>query len=102
MPYYQLPDLPKRDGESYRDALITREPDRLAELSHWILSTQGPWNDLDASLDSLRPLWVWFMDFVNAGCPGIPIGAHGMNWVAEPHRGLSKSFDPALTCEVIA
>ena len=52
-----------------------KEPGRLSELSSWIRATGGPWEEMDASLASLVPLWQWFHGFMADGLPGIPLGA---------------------------
>jgi hypothetical protein len=82
MPSVQLGEVAVEDAESYRDAVIAREPGRLSELSGWIQATGGPWDELDASLESLGPLWTWFMGFVADGCPGIPVGTTVQGWIA--------------------
>jgi len=81
MPMAQLNDLATEDAETYRDAVIAREPGRLGELSGWVQGTGGPWDELDASVESLRPLWAWFMGFVADRCPGIPVGTAVQGWI---------------------
>lgn len=114
-----LNDVSPVDAQEYRDAVIVRESDRLAQLSGWVRDTQGPWDDLDASVDSLVPLWQWYVDFLEADCPGVPRGLVGQDWVDDevprPARGyctytaeaighylmlVCRRMDPSATWQV--
>ena len=63
--------LTPAEAREYCDAFAALGPTRLAELSSWVRETGGPWDELDASLASLVPLWGWFVRFAGAGCPGV-------------------------------
>jgi hypothetical protein len=81
MPVALMDQLPASDALAFRDAVVAREPSRLAELAGWLLATEGPIDELDASVESLVVLWPWFLGFVEAGCPGVPAGTVGQLWV---------------------
>ncbi|HMO11835.1 MAG TPA: hypothetical protein PKB06_10125, partial [Actinotalea sp.] len=51
---------------------VAREPWFVAELAQWMVATGGPIEEMDATAESLVPLWEWFVDFVDAGVPGLP------------------------------
>lgn len=59
-------------GLEFRDHVETREPFFLRELAGWMDATGGPLGLMDASAESLVDMWVWFIGFVDAGCPGVP------------------------------
>ncbi|MBX9244111.1 hypothetical protein ICW40_04725 [Actinotalea ferrariae] len=54
---------------------IAREPWFLAELARWMADTGGPLEQMDATAESLVPLWEWFISFVDADLPGLPADA---------------------------
>ena len=65
-------DFTDEQAQSLCDFIIRREPARLSDLAYWMRDAGGPVELMDASLDSLLPLWEWFLGFVNSGCPGVP------------------------------
>lgn len=71
----KIRDFTIEQAEALRDFIIRREPARLSDLAYWMRDTDGPIDEMDASLDSLIPLWKWFVWFVNSGCPGVPEAA---------------------------
>ena len=75
MTMMSMDELSRADALAYRDAVIARQPARLAQLAGWLQTTGGPLDELDATVDSLGELWPWFLTFVENDCPGIPIGA---------------------------
>ena len=56
----------------YLDHVVRREPARLSDLAHWMAETAGPLDQMDASRQSLVPLWTWMKDFILQGSPGVP------------------------------
>jgi hypothetical protein len=101
MPAVSIRDLPKRDADAYRDAVIADEPVRLAELSDWVQRTGGPWDELDASVDSLRSLWPWFLNFLHTGTPGIPLGARARGHLLGPAEAPSADDAIAYAIEAV-
>jgi len=83
MPRVSFKDLPKKEADAFRDSVSAEEPQRLAELSGWLQTTRGPWEELDATLDSLVPLWTWFEQFIANGSPGIPSAASAREYVRD-------------------
>lgn len=79
-------DLSFSDAQAYCEWVQRREPARLAELVRWLRATDGPIEDLDASVESLVPLWTWFLGFVYAGLPGVEDDAL-VGWWTEPEPG---------------
>ncbi len=58
--------------------------------------TGGPLEQLDASLDSLVPLWSWFVAFWDAGLPGVPAQARPDDWIDDGVGVDVPDLDAAL------
>ncbi|WP_431279126.1 hypothetical protein [Leifsonia poae] len=65
-------EISRADADRFRDFVAGRQAARLVDLAHWMAATDGPIESMDATVDSLVPLWEWFVQFVDAGCPGVP------------------------------
>jgi len=83
MPFIQARDLDAQEAEALRVVVVAREPYRLAELADWLQRTSGPLDELDASVESLVPLWAWFLERIDAGLPEVPQDARPANWVED-------------------
>jgi hypothetical protein len=101
MPILSPRNISGEDAQSFRAAVEAREATRLAELSHWMRSTGGPWDALDGSLDSLVPLWQWFIEFTREGHPGIPDTAAGQ-WFVKGDDEEAVYSKPAYAAEAVA
>jgi len=64
----------------FRDYVRARELFKLQELARRIVASGGSVDELDASFASLVPLWEWFVDFAQAGCPGVDSGVVPARW----------------------
>lgn len=67
----QFFELTEEDAREYLAFIQRREPARLADLVRWLEGTGGPIEAMNGTLESLVPLWRWFVDFVIDGCPTI-------------------------------
>src|SRR5665647_165211 len=64
----------REQAEEFCAHVVAREPYRLRDLAERMRATGGPVEAMDASVDSLVPLWEWFVGYLLAGCPGVPGG----------------------------
>jgi hypothetical protein len=60
--------------------VIAREPYRLAMLARWMDGTGGPIASMDGSVDSLLPLWSWFLQFIQDDLPGVDEDVLPSSW----------------------
>src|SRR5690554_1974525 len=81
----------------FRDYVRAREPFKLQELARRIVASGGSVDDLDASFASLVPLWAWFINFAQAGCPGVDPGVVPARW-RDPVAGRADT--PELRLEM--
>ena len=58
----------------YRAHVIARGPARLQSLARALWSSDGPIEEMDGSLESLKPLWKWWVDYARNGFPGGELG----------------------------
>lgn len=65
-------DSTPEQAEEFRAHVVAREPYRLRDLAERMAATGGPVEAMDASVDSLVPLWEWFVGYLLAGLPGVP------------------------------
>lgn len=68
MDFYNLSEA---QAEVYRDHVVLRAESRLVDLANWMFDSGGPIGRMDASVESLEPLWVWFRSFRERGFPGV-------------------------------
>jgi hypothetical protein len=102
VPAVSFSDLSKEDADAYLVAVLAGAPARLGNLSGWIRSTGGPWDECDASLVSLGPLWRWFLQFAADGCPGIPVGAVVQNWIRDDEEDVPPLLRVGYAVEAIS
>lgn len=57
-----------------RDHIRAREPFKLQMLARWMRDTGGPLEQMDASFESLVPLWGWFVGQLEADLPTVCAG----------------------------
>lgn len=65
-------DTTREQAEEFCAHVVAREPYRLRDLAQRMRATGGPVEAMDASVDSLVPLWEWFVGYLLAGLPGVP------------------------------
>lgn len=65
-------DLSAADAELYRAVIEEDGPIRLAELAQFLRLDGEDLDQFDGSMESLIPLWGWFIDFARADFPGVP------------------------------
>lgn len=65
-------DTTREQAEQFRAHVEAREPYRLGDLAERMAATGGPVEAMDASVESLVPLWEWFVGYLLAGLPGVP------------------------------
>lgn len=46
-------------------------PQRLHELARWVSETDGPFDALDSSVQSLDVIWSWFLEFISNDFAGL-------------------------------
>lgn len=95
-------DLSRAQAQEFCDHVVAREDARLGDLARWVLSTGGPLGELDGSLESLVPLWEWFVTFMDVGCPGVPegvlpsearsFGEQGRDWASDRELFAGESI----------
>jgi len=68
----EFSDLSAADAELYRAVIEEDGPIRLAELAQLLCADGHDLGQFDGSIESLVPLWTWFIDFAAADFPGIP------------------------------
>lgn len=64
-------DISLESARAYFDLVRDREPFALIDLAGWLASTGGPIDVMDATIESLVPLWVWFKQQSDAGFPTV-------------------------------
>lgn len=60
------------DAHRWRDFVAGSERRWLIQLAHWVVATKGPIEALDFTIDSLVPLWAWYLAWYRDGLPGVP------------------------------
>lgn len=60
------------DAHRWRDFVASSEQRWLTQLAHWLVATKGPIESLDFTIDSLTPLWTWYVAWYRDGLPGVP------------------------------
>ncbi|QSB24277.1 hypothetical protein [Curtobacterium sp. 24E2] len=60
------------DAHRLRDFVAGSEQGWLTQLAHWLVATGGPIKALDFTVDSLVPLWAWYVAWYRGGLPGVP------------------------------
>lgn len=60
------------DAHRWRDFVASSERRWLTQLAHWLVATKGPIEALDFTVDSLVPLWAWYVAWYRDGLPGVP------------------------------
>lgn len=68
----EFSDLSAADAELYRAVIEEDGPIRLAELAQLLQRDGQNLDQFDGSVESLVPLWTWFINFANAGFSGVP------------------------------
>ncbi|MDC7121195.1 hypothetical protein OMK64_06570 [Cellulomonas fimi] len=68
---YWFAGISPEQAVAYRDHVRAREELELHKLARRMRETDGPIDAMDASFDSLVPLWKWFVDYALAGSPGV-------------------------------
>ena len=74
-------------AQDYVHHIERRASARLSDLAHHMADTGGPIELMDASFESLVPLWAWFQQQLGLGLPGVPD-------VARPSRVRFFGFAP--------
>jgi hypothetical protein len=64
-------ELSEAGARRYLDHVIARGPVRLQDLAFHMRDTGGPVNQLNASVESLGPLWEWYLKRFEAGLPEV-------------------------------
>jgi len=79
-----LSELPPAEARAIFDRFMSSQPERLAEFLGEVRRRGGPVEQLDYSIESLEPLWIWF------------IAAHRpRRWFGGPHRMPSSPASDA-------
>ncbi|MBO0924259.1 hypothetical protein J1G44_07150 [Cellulomonas sp. zg-ZUI199] len=65
-------DLTREQAWDVVRHIEARAPYRLCLLAELMRDTDGPVDQMDASLESLVPMWEWFTTIAVAGYPGVP------------------------------
>jgi hypothetical protein len=65
-------ELSPADASAFRDHVVRRANARLIDLAHQMAETGGPVEAMDASVESLDPLWAWFVRLADDDFPGTP------------------------------
>lgn len=78
-------DVDRFVAEEHARAIIGQHAARLWDLAHLMAGDGGPVDSMDASLESLIPLWAWYRRFLDAGMPGVSLDAR-------PARGRIVEF----------
>lgn len=79
-----LSELPPAEARAIFDRFMSSQPERLAEFLGEVRRRGGPVEQLDYSIESLEPLWTWF------------IAAHRpRRWFGGPHRMPSSPASDA-------
>ena len=68
----EFSDSSAADAELYRTVIEEDGPIRLAELAQLLRADGQDLGQFDCSIESLLPLWTWFMNFASADFPGVP------------------------------
>lgn len=68
-------ELSLADAERYRACIEADGPVRLFELARLLEADGVDLGQFDASVESLVPLWEWYMRFAAADYPGVPVDA---------------------------
>lgn len=63
-------------AQEFRDHMVAAEPYELRALARAMARTGGPIELMDASIDSLVPLWTWHVAHILDGSPGVPADAY--------------------------
>ena len=96
MPLLEFSQLTYEQAAALAGAVAATGPARLAELGGWLRSSGGPLQEMDASVDSLVPLWVWFLERLDGGLPEVPADARPMNYVPAPDDEQVRAAFPRL------
>lgn len=78
-------DYSEEEARRFLQFVIDREPFMLSELARWMEQTGGPVDEMDGSVESLVPLWVWFVEFALDGYPTVSTDA-----VSTRNRAVSE------------
>lgn len=70
-----LSELPPAEARAIFDRFMAGQPERLAEFIDEVRRRGGPVDQLDFSIESLEPLWTWFMAVHRP-----------RRWLGGPHR----------------
>ncbi|MBH0083145.1 hypothetical protein [Salinibacterium sp. SWN167] len=76
-------ELSAADAELYRTVLEEDGPIRLTELAQLLQRDGQDLVQFDGSVDSLVPLWRWFISFARADFPGVPPDARSRREAVE-------------------
>ncbi|MBH0098787.1 hypothetical protein I6E68_06505 [Salinibacterium sp. NSLL150] len=88
----EFSDLSAADAELYRAVIEEDGPIRLAELAQLLRADGMDLDQFDGSMESLVPLWSWFIDFARADFPGVPDDARSrLAIVEESDRSTSRA-----------
>ncbi|MFS0700072.1 hypothetical protein AB6N24_08895 [Cellulomonas sp. 179-A 4D5 NHS] len=66
--------LSPAQAAQFCEHVVAREPYLLRELASWLEQTGGPLEAMDASVDSLVPLWEWYLNLAGEGFLGLTDG----------------------------
>lgn len=97
-------ELNRSVAEDYTRTVIGIHKALLWDLARLMASTDGPVEQMDASLHSLTALWDWYRRFVESDVPGIPEDARASylgipGWSFDPE---SPGFRVLVTDEIIS
>ena len=79
----EFSDLSAADAELYRTVIEEDGPIRLAELAQLLQKDGQDLVQFDGSIESLVPLWTWFISFARADFPGVPPDARSRREAVE-------------------
>ncbi len=82
-----------QESERLRDIVREREAGALIDLANWLHADAVPLGQMDGSVQSLVPLWVWFKAQVEAGYPA---PEPGQTAVRQAYLSVSPSAVPRL------
>ncbi|MFS0700071.1 hypothetical protein AB6N24_08890 [Cellulomonas sp. 179-A 4D5 NHS] len=99
MDFYRL--SPERAAE-FCAHVGAREPYLLRQLASWLDQTGGPLDAMDASVDSLVPLWEWYCDLISADFLGLTEGLMPSTLPKLFGPGLPEDLERARSAWVVA
>lgn len=93
-------DGARRDAARLTTLVCEREPGALIDLANWLHADGVSLEQMDGSLQSLVPLWVWFKAQIAADCPALEPGQTGIQQTY--HSFPPDMVRPTVLSETVA